>query len=273
MDGSSAAHPDNAALAPEACTRCGTFDQLSTFWGKRLCAACVERQPGLFRAPVGVRGLLTGVATLPARVWLVCAALHMTASLPSMLRTLVGAPPMRGLMFDLLCASIAAALATIVGVRAGLGEDASLGPAIRKFGGRAAPWFGTTFIAGLWVLAMSLLFVVPGIVKSLSLALTTPIVLFEPLRGHASVLDQSTERMRGARWSALVAYALFLCIEMALALLVDLAIGESSTLGARGVQAVTEMLGAGLASPTTLITVVLYLRLTPPATVASVTVA
>ena len=32
MDGSSAAHPDNAALAPEACTRCGTFDQLSTFW-------------------------------------------------------------------------------------------------------------------------------------------------------------------------------------------------------------------------------------------------
>jgi hypothetical protein len=265
----SAERIDSPQPAPEPCARCGSYGDLSSFWGKRLCAGCIERQPSLFRIPVSVRGLLAGVASLPARVWLLCAALHMAAGLPSALRTLAQAPPMQGIALDMLALSIAAAVATLLGVQAGLGENVSLKVAFSTLGRRVGPWFTTSFMAGLWVLALSLLFVVPGIVKALSFALTTPIVLLESLQSSGRVLKQSTERMRGARWSALVVYALFFCLQMFVIMAAAMVVGESTTPAALGAQATAELIGGGLASPTALVTVVLYLRLTPPGTVAS----
>ena len=264
MEATAGDTPNQAAPDIEICPRCGSYAELSPFWGTPLCAACIERKAVTFREPVSLRSLLSGIAALPLRVWVLCAGVHLVFDIPSLLRTLAGTDPMRGLSLDILLSSIAGALVTYVAVKAALGERVTVLAACGAFGRHAGPWFRATLLAGLLILALTLLLVVPGIVRSLSLALTTPIVLFEPPSSATEVLDRSTKRMRGARWTALLAYALFGGLAVVVAVVASVVAEEGTTLASRIVAAAGDALGVVLGSPTALITAVLYLRLTPP---------
>jgi hypothetical protein len=59
------------------------------------------------------------------------------------------------------------------------------------FGQRAGAWFRATLLSGLWAAVFLMLLIVPGVLKSLSFALISPIVLFEPLAPVMEVLDKS----------------------------------------------------------------------------------
>jgi hypothetical protein len=249
----------------EVCTRCGTFAELSPFWGRRLCMACAERETRALRGGgVSVGGLLSGLGSFPLRVWLTGAALQCAAGIPSLVRTLAGDSSLRGLSYDIMLYSVASALITYVGVEAMFGRKASVRAAANAFVRRFGAWFGASFLGGLWVVGMSLLFVVPGVLKALSLALITPIILFEALVPAKEVLKTSARRMHGARLSAFVVYILFFGLQMLVAVLAGALVAASTTLGGHVFVACAELLSVALGSPATLVTTLLYVRLTPP---------
>jgi hypothetical protein len=254
--------PENQA-GVEICTRCGSFAELAPFWGTRLCPACIERKASSFRGPTTVRGLLAGIAAFPLRLWVTAVLVHLVFDIPSLLRTLLGANTTSGLGLDILLSSIAASLVTYMGVQVGLGQPASPLSAVRVFGMRAGPWFRATLLSGVWVAALGILLVVPGVLKSLALALTAPIVLFEPTRPAMEVLDKSAERMRGVRLAAFLSYSLFGGMGLLVGVIAAVLGEESASFGARALAAAGDGLSVVLSAPTTLITAVLYLRRTP----------
>jgi hypothetical protein len=65
--------------------------------------------------------------------------------------------------------------------------------------------FGARFRSGLWILLFTLLLVIPGIVKAVSLAVVTEAAFREP---QSDALDNSTSLPDGRRWEVFGLFAI-----------------------------------------------------------------
>jgi hypothetical protein len=156
-------------------------------------------------------------------------------------------------------------------------QQVAVGAAVSAVGQRLGALLGTRFFSNLLTLLYSLLLVVPGVMKALSLTLAMPIALHEGADANAA-MAASTARMEGHRWTALFAYCLagapFLVLLLALLCLGtghDLANAASAPASSTATTAFYDytMLALGVLTPAalvpvTLVPAVLYAKLRQP---------
>ena len=204
--------PAGAAGASERtpCERCGDFAELVDYDGHRLCADCMSRLSEIERTPPTAGNLLSDTARVLGRVGLPAALIVMCFDLPVVLLE-VFVPDLPALVSTLWGATVSIiGSGAVLGLahRAIRGEAADVGAALSRAGERASGLIGANFLSSIVVLLYSLLLIVPGIVRGLSLALVLPIALHEGTDGNTA-LRASTDRMMGHRAVAFVAYLLW----------------------------------------------------------------
>jgi hypothetical protein len=200
------------------CDRCGTFAPLTRKFGPPLCAACVERAiPPLVRDPADLQGLLRGVLALLGSVgWraaLVAVALEVPfVALEAVARDL---PFMVNQLYGFLVGTVAEGVALHLAWQATApGVSPSVGRAVRRVMSRYGSILGTRFLVSLQVVLYTLLLVVPGVLKALSLTLALPLAVTEEVDAGTAT-SRSEALMSGHRGAAFLAY----CVALAPAML------------------------------------------------------
>ncbi len=200
-----------AASARTPCERCGTYAELVDYDGHRICEDCIGRLSEIERTPPTVGNLLAGSVWLMSRIGLPAALLVFVADLPiAILEQLVAElPPIVSTGWGATVSIVAQGVVFHMAQRAIRGERVELARSLKRAVDAAFDLIGANFIAGLQVLLYSLLLVIPGIVRGLSLALVLPIAVQEGRGGVMDVLRASTDRMKGHRVTALGAYCVW----------------------------------------------------------------
>ncbi|MCY1079193.1 hypothetical protein [Archangium lansingense] len=198
-------HPERASVAP--CERCGRF----------LCEACLAsrtpprcepcdvraRDPlGLLALPFSIGGALSTGWKLFARTLPQILPISVLFGIFGGLITYAieangGKSNSADRIFDATVGlvSVGAYLALMVGVAEG--APRTLGSALKEGLGAWPRLFGARFRSGLLILLFTLLLVIPGIMKAVSLAVATEAAFREP---NLDALDNSTQLTEGRRW-------------------------------------------------------------------------
>lgn len=203
----------DGAAAPERtpCQRCGDFAELIDYDGHRICEDCIARLSEIERTPPTVANLVSGSAWVMSRIGLFAAGVVLVADLPiAILEQLVPElPPIISTAWGATISILAQGVVFHMAQRAIRGEPVELSRSAKRAMDSAFDLVGSNFVAGIQILLYGLLFVIPGIVRGLSLALVLPIAVHEGRGGVVDVLRASTERMKGHRITALGAYAVW----------------------------------------------------------------
>lgn len=175
---------DQAFMSPaprtQTCSRCGNFGELHDYWGLHYCEACLARRLPIEREPWSLRSLLGGVTFLLRAMGLKAAALITLFALPSAMFDLWELPLAVSLLYGGLVVIVAIAaiqrmaFAHVTGL-----TPVSLKAALGRARARWTALVGANIVQGLTVGLYTLLLVVPGVLKLLSYALVTPIVINE----------------------------------------------------------------------------------------------
>ncbi len=273
--------PDNSPFE-HACERCGTYAPLSSKYGPSLCAECIERTAHpIVQTSASLGEVLTGVFQLLRVVGLPAVLLVTLAELPMSIFEFV-VPDVPFALSNLWGFFVGTAAEMVVlhlawQVIAKREQHVTVGAAVSVVGQRLGALLGTRFFSNLLTLLYSLLLVVPGVMKALSLTLAMPIALHEGADANAA-MAASTTRMKGHRWTALFAYCLaaapFVVLVLALMCLAmghDLANAASAPAASTETTAVYDytMLALGILTPAalvpvTLVPAVLYAKLRQP---------
>ena len=201
-------HPESPSVAP--CDRCGRF----------LCDACLaSRTPprcsacqAIARDPFGFLTQPFAIGTALSIGWKL-----FSRALPSLLpfALLVGIPSgllthaiessgaevrtslQVGRFFDATVGLlfVGAALSVMVGIAEGAPRN--FGAAFKEGFSAWPRMFGARFRSGLWILLFTLLLIVPGIMKAVSLAYVTEAAFREP---NQDALENSKNLTDGRRW-------------------------------------------------------------------------
>jgi len=219
-------HPERASIAP--CERCGRFlcDACLASRSPPRCAACSAKvgDPfGIIAQPFTIGGALGNgwklfTSTLP-QLLPICLLVGVFGGLLTHAIESSGASSssMRlGRIFDgtVGLLGIGTYLAILVG--AAEGAPRGVGAALKE-GVNAWPrLFGARFRSGLWILLFTLLLVIPGIMKAVSLAVVLEAAFREP---QSDAVDTSTALTDGRRWEVFGLFAacygmVFLCALM-----------------------------------------------------------
>lgn len=195
-----------AAGAPDRtpCDRCGTFAELVDYDGHQICEDCIGRLSEIERTPPTVGNVLSGSLWVLSRIAVPAAVVVVLADLPvALLDTFMPEVPLVSSIWNATITVLAQGAVFHLAHRAIRGDDLDVMTALRRSVDSAGNLIITNFLAGLQILFFTLLLIIPGIVRSLSLLLVIPIVLHE---GHKTndALKASTERMKGHRVTALV---------------------------------------------------------------------
>lgn len=194
----------------QACERCGTFAPLSSKYGPALCAECIERTAHpIVQTPSGVGDLVRGVFQLARAIGLPGAVVVTLAGLPmSLIEFAVpGIPFVVSNLWGFIVGTAAEMVVLHLSWQAITSREqrASTGAALSAVGRRFGALLGTRFISNLVTLLFSLLLIVPGVMKAMSLAIAMPITLHEG-SDASSAMASSTARMRGHRMEAFLAF-------------------------------------------------------------------
>ncbi len=195
------------ASARTPCQRCGTYAVLVDYDGHRICEDCIARLSELERTPPTVGNLLAGSLWVLTRIGPVAALVLAVAELPIVLLELAvpDLPTLVSTGWGATVSVLAQGLVLHLAQRAIRGEPMDFGRAFRRVSEAGGNLIFSNLLAGLHVFVFTLLLIVPGIVRGLSLALVLPIALHEDARS-SDVLRASTDRMKGHRLTALAAY-------------------------------------------------------------------
>jgi hypothetical protein len=196
-------HPEQPSVA--ACERCGRF----------LCEACrVSEQPprcapcnARMADPLGILAQPFSIAAALRNGWRLflgafpgILAVSVIFSIPSGLITYAletSGSSSNGRLYEVTLGlvGVGACMALMVGVAEG--RQCGVGKALGQ-GLRAWPrLFGARFRSGLWIILYSLLLIVPGVIKAVTLALATEAAFLEPQKDS---LASSTTLTTGRRW-------------------------------------------------------------------------
>lgn len=190
-----------------ACPRCGTFAPQTPYWGQPLCAECVARGPRDFVGAVTVSGLFRTMLTLLPRTIVPVMLVNFVAAIPFSLLEFsganVGAFNIVERIVDLY---VGGASVFVIVTQAVEGGPVSFPRAFGQVGRSFGLLFTSNLLAGIYGVLFGLLFIVPGVLRVLSYAITAPVVLFEPPMGANKILRTSDERLEGHRWAAFGAY-------------------------------------------------------------------
>lgn len=203
-------HPQRASLAP--CQRCGRFmcEECTASRTPPYCTGCAERYQdplGVLAKPFSIvsalgNGWTLFVRTLPRLLPVALIFGGLAGLLTYFLHGSVGKDTANMItrLFDATIGLIAdgAFLAVMVGEAEGAPRDVATS---LKEGLSAWPrLFGARFRSGLVILVFTLMLVVPGIMKALSLAVVTEAAYREP---GSDALENSTSLTEGRRWEIL----------------------------------------------------------------------
>lgn len=199
-----------AAEMPERtpCERCGDYAELVDYDGHRICEDCIGRLSEIERTPPTIANVLSGAGTVLLRVGFPAAVLVSILDLPlTLAETFLPEMPM-------FVSSLWSATVSILGQGAVLwmahrairGERVDGIEALRRAADVWTRLVVTNFLAGIQIFLFTLLLIVPGVVRALSLAIALPIALHEE---PDSALRESTRRMKGHRAVAFVAYLIW----------------------------------------------------------------
>jgi len=201
--------PHFAAPSPfeRACERCGNYAPLSAKYGPELCAECIERTAHpIVRSGTSVGDLLSGVFQLLRAVGLPAAILVTLAGLPiALLEYAVPELPffvssLWGFFVTTSFDMVVLHLAWQAIVRRE--QRVAIGEAFSAVGRSLGTLLGVRFVANLVTLLFTLLLIVPGVMKAMSLLLVMPIALHE---NNGDAMSSSTQRMQGHRMNAFIA--------------------------------------------------------------------
>lgn len=192
------------------CERCGDFAELVDYDGHRLCADCMGRLSEIERTPPTVGNLLCDTARILGRVGPTAALIVICFDLPMVLLEVFvpDLPSIASTLWGATVSVVGSGAVLWLAHRAIRGEGADPRVALSRAGERASGLIGANFLSAIVTLLYSLLLFVPGIVRALSLALVLPIALHEGADANTA-LRASTDRMKGHRAVALVAYLLW----------------------------------------------------------------
>lgn len=203
-------HPERASLMP--CQRCGRFmcEECTASRTPPYCTGCAERYQdplGVLAQPFSIGSALGNGWTLFSRTLprLLPVAL-IIGGLSGLLTYFVGASGGKSVsgpvdrLFDVTVGLIAdgAFLALMVGEAEGAPRD--VGTSLKEGLSAWPRLFGARFRSGLMILVFTLMLVVPGIMKALSLAVVTEAAYREP---GLDALENSTFLTEGRRWEIL----------------------------------------------------------------------
>jgi len=201
-------HPERASISP--CERCGRFlcDECLASRSPPRCPACdakVSDPLGVVAQPFTIGGALGNgwklfTNTLPQLlpICLVVGVLGglLTHALES--SSLSRTSSIRlGQLFDVTIGlfGIGVYLAFLVGKAEG--APRGVGAALKEGMGAWPRLFSARFRSGLWITLCTLLLVIPGILKAVSLAVVTEAAFREP---QSDGIDNSTSLTKGHRW-------------------------------------------------------------------------
>jgi len=200
-------HPERASIAP--CERCGRFlcDECLASRSPPRCPACdaKARDPlGIVAQPFSIGGALGNgwklfTSTLP-QLLPICLVVGVLGGLLTHAAESNGAGSnsMRlGRIFDgtIGLLGIGTYLALLVGKAEG--APRGVGAALKEGMSAWPRLFGARFRSGLWIILFTLLLVVPGIMKAVTLAVVTEAAFREP---ESDAIDNSTYLTEGRRW-------------------------------------------------------------------------
>lgn len=225
--------PAFAAPSPfeRACERCGNYAPLSAKYGPDLCAECIERTAHpIVLTGTSVSELLSGVFQLLRAVGLPAAALVTAAAVPITLVEFVF-PKLPFFVSSLWNFFVTTSVDMVVLHLAWQAitrreQRVAVGEAFSAVGRRLGGLLGTRFIANFVTFLFTLLLIVPGVMKAMSLFIVMPIALHED---NADPMSSSTMRMDGHRMNAFlaacvagapvfVAFLALMCVSMSAAI-------------------------------------------------------
>ncbi len=191
----------------ETCPRCGTFATLSWHGRRRkLCDDCIERaRHPIERSPAKTGEILRGVGTLLRQDGLRLAATAALIQLPIAILTLVADLPPIARAFYAFATLLGTGAAIEVALQRIDGGELSIVSAYRL---AVRKWIGmiaANLFAGLIIMFLMVLLVVPGILRALSYAIVLPLIIDGEAHG-VDALSLSRERMKGHRLAVLPVY-------------------------------------------------------------------
>lgn len=194
--------PDVSAHPP--CDRCGTFAELVDYDGHQICEDCIGRLSEIERTPPTVGNVLSGSLWVLGQIALPAAVIVVLADLPvALIDTFIPELPFVSTAWNATVTVLAQGAVFHLAHRAIRGDELDPMTALRRSVDSAGNLIITNFLAGLQIFFFTLLLIVPGVVRSLSLLLVIPVVLHEGEK-TSDALRASTERMNGHRLTALV---------------------------------------------------------------------
>lgn len=258
----------------EACERCGTFAPLTRSFETALCAECVRKSVHeIARTPLDFGHVVKGVGQILLRVGLPAALIGTGLELPHAITAqLVDVPTALDLAWSTLTSLVADLVAIHLAWQVVRGRRSIDVRAAFAAAGEAFPRvFVTRLVAGFQIILMSLLLIVPGVWRALTLFVATPVSMMEN-KGSADALSRSARLMQGHRWLALASGALSIAplvgvfaFTSAIAIAMLLVDPTSPPASERWLAFAGDVLSPIAILPATFVPVVFYAKLCPPA--------
>lgn len=182
----------------------------------RSVTEIVDASFQIYRAHFGPLVLCSAIAYLPSiLLQLLLGAAPDTIAALGMAGTAIMS--FIGAIAGMLSYGLMAAVITVCGSQAYLGEPVDVGAAVRRALPRIGAVIGVSFLVGLATMLGLILFIVPGIIMAARYFASTPALVLEDL-GPTDAMRRSAELSNGRKWHIIKAFLLILAIYFVLAM-------------------------------------------------------
>ncbi len=192
--------------APTPCDRCGAFEALSPSRDQQLCAPCIERlMHPIEQAPLELASLLEGVWQVFRNIWWMALLLVAAFEIPLLLLSYLTPASQFIDRFSWFITILADGAIIFLALQVIEGRTLSVKDALNQTVQRWGAVIWASILSNLVTLFMTLLLIVPGVLRALSYAVVLPIVLHDRGRG-TDALSRSAALMEGSRAHVFLAW-------------------------------------------------------------------